>query len=220
MKSELICEYCGTIITENDKHCPNCGANCSSSIKKYRIEQEKIRLERLKNREIRQKKSKKKSTIISLIILIIGLSIGGYMIYLSKTTPAIDKVSILEKELNQKKKELEEKGIKYNTFSKYTDGEAYDLKIINEAMDPSFDYCNFNEYKNNSLTKEYCKYKNRTGDSYKYVFLGLGIFIIIATCMFSLTIFGASRAENLFTYPNQPSITKSKDKSKKETNNQ
>ena len=58
--------------------------------------------------------------------------------------------------LENKKQELISKGIKYNYSTKYDDGESYDLKIITKALDPSFDYCAFDEYKNNGLTKDYC----------------------------------------------------------------
>lgn len=40
-KKNLICEYCGTLITENDIKCPNCGANCSHIISQYQEERRK-----------------------------------------------------------------------------------------------------------------------------------------------------------------------------------
>lgn len=33
---ELVCDYCGMEITEKSHTCPNCGADCSSKIKKYK----------------------------------------------------------------------------------------------------------------------------------------------------------------------------------------
>lgn len=73
-----------------------------------------------------------------------------------------------EKEnLESKKQDLEEKGIKYSAFATYNDGENYDLKIITEALDPSFSYCNFDEYKNNDLTSTYCSLSNKTDDDSK-----------------------------------------------------
>lgn len=42
MNNEIIeCEYCHTLITENDTICPKCGANCSNAIKKYKLEKQK-----------------------------------------------------------------------------------------------------------------------------------------------------------------------------------
>ena len=68
--------------------------------------------------------------------------------------------------LENKKQELISKGIKYDNSTKYDDGESYDLKIITKALDPSFDYCAFDEYKNNDLTKDYCLLSsNRDEDS-------------------------------------------------------
>ena len=67
--------------------------------------------------------------------------------------------------LKSKKSALEAKGIKYSVFSKYSDGEAYDLMIITNVMDPSFSYWKFDEYKNNSLTKNYCLLKAQLEDA-------------------------------------------------------
>ena len=50
-KKEIECDYCHTLISEDDVKCPNCGANCSNAIKKYReekkIEQQREELTRL-----------------------------------------------------------------------------------------------------------------------------------------------------------------------------
>lgn len=72
-----------------------------------------------------------------------------------------DEALRIEKQsLEDKKQELISKGIKYDNSTKYDDGESYDLKIITKALDPSFDYCAFDEYKNNNLTKDYCLLSN------------------------------------------------------------
>lgn len=70
-----------------------------------------------------------------------------------------------KKNLEAKKSELQSKGIKYDAFAKYDEGESYDLKIVTKALDPSFDNCAFDEYKNNSLTSKYCLLSN-DGDEY------------------------------------------------------
>ena len=68
--------------------------------------------------------------------------------------------------LENKKQELISKGIKYDNFTKYDDGESYSLKIITNVLDPSFNYCAFDEYENNELTKDYCLLSsNRDEDS-------------------------------------------------------
>ena len=58
--------------------------------------------------------------------------------------------------LENKKQELISKGIKYDNSTKYDDGESYDLKVITNALDPSFNYCAFDEYENNVITRDYC----------------------------------------------------------------
>lgn len=58
--------------------------------------------------------------------------------------------------LENKKQELINKGIKYDNSTKYDDGESYDLKVITNALDPSFNYCAFDEYENNVITRDYC----------------------------------------------------------------
>ena len=58
--------------------------------------------------------------------------------------------------LENKKQELISKGIKYNNSTKYDNGESYDLKIITNVLDPSFNYCAFDEYENNVITRDYC----------------------------------------------------------------
>ena len=47
-KKILECEYCHSMIGENDKKCPSCGANCTEIIKKYHKEKE---IEEQKNKE-------------------------------------------------------------------------------------------------------------------------------------------------------------------------
>ena len=58
--------------------------------------------------------------------------------------------------LENKKQELISKGIKYDNSTKYDDGESYDLKVITNALDHSFNYCAFDEYENNVITRDYC----------------------------------------------------------------
>lgn len=38
---ELVCDYCGMEISEKNHTCPNCGADCSTKIKKYKEEKKK-----------------------------------------------------------------------------------------------------------------------------------------------------------------------------------
>lgn len=78
-----------------------------------------------------------------------------------------NKLSQITSELINKKQELIGKGIKKS--SNYNDGEAYDLYIIDNALDPSFNHCWFDQYNENDLTKDYCTLKNITkGDEHYY----------------------------------------------------
>ena len=71
--------------------------------------------------------------------------------------------------MEEKKSELTAKGIKYDLFAKYDDGESYDLKVITEALDPSFNNCAFDEYKNNLLTSSYCLIFNKMDENSKNI---------------------------------------------------
>lgn len=133
--------------------------------------------------EERYQKTKGKIKYIILVIFIIGLALGGFLIYKGVSSTNISSKAELKAELEEKKAELEEKGIVYNPFATYTDKEEYDLKIITEALDPSFDNCSFDEYKNNDLTKEYCSTNSATSNFSKMSYLMFGGFVIIASCI-------------------------------------
>lgn len=135
--------------------------------------------------EEKYQKAEKSITLVAILLLVVGLCIGGFLIYRGVAKPGASKVEELKVQLETKKSELEAKGVKYNRFAKYSDGETYDLKIITNAMDPSIDYCVRDEYKNNSITKEYCAAKNSIGDFESSSFTMIGTFICISTCMIS-----------------------------------
>lgn len=54
-KVDLVCDYCGVQITEEDHKCPNCGANCTAKINNYKEQQEKLKQDE-EQRKIRQSK--------------------------------------------------------------------------------------------------------------------------------------------------------------------
>lgn len=132
--------------------------------------------------EEKYRKTEKTITFIAVLVLIVGLCIGGFLIYKGVAKPETSKIDELKVQLETKKQELESKGVNYSGFAKYSDGEAYDLKIITDALDPSFDYCTFDEYKNNSMTKDYCSAKNITGNLASTPSTMFGVIICIATC--------------------------------------
>lgn len=76
------------------------------------------------------------------------------------------KLSEVKADLNTKKQALLAKGIKES--HNYNDGEAYDLYILDNVLDPSFSHCSFDEYQNNELTKDYCTLTNVINDKSHY----------------------------------------------------
>lgn len=129
-------------------------------------------------------KTKNKLRIIILVVWLIFIALGIFLIYKGLGNNSSDKLLSIENKLKEQKESLEASGLKYNTFATYSDGDLYNLKIITEVLDPSFSYCSFDEYKNNSITSEYCSLKNSNSSFAKTSFLMFGGFIIIASSMF------------------------------------
>lgn len=154
------------------------------------------------NEEIYQK-SAKKIKLIALFILIIGLLIGGSLIYRGVAKPQSKNVEKLRSTLEDKRRELVNNGVIYKEMAKYTDGEVYDLYIITKALDPSFSYCSFDEFKNNSITKEYCVAKNSISDFSTSGQIMVGVFICIATCMISFSIYMVAKGRNVLAFKAQ-----------------
>lgn len=168
---------------------------------------------------------------ISLLFLILGLLLGGGLIakgILNKIDVnskhsveyqnSISKKISKEKELLESKKaELEAKGVKYSSYVNYTDGEAYDLKIIINVLDPSFNHCKFEEYSNNSITQNYCSLKEQlekassdfdkdfdSMDSVPYFILG--VFCLILFCMISLSLYLTSKRREILAFTTQQAM--------------
>lgn len=153
--------------------------------------------------EEKYQKAEKAITLVAILVLVVGLCIGGFLIYKGVAKPGTSKVEELKVQLETKKSELEAKGIKFSSFTKYSDGEAYDLKIITNVLDPSFDHCAFDEYKNNSITKEYCAAKNSTGDFASSGSIMIGVFICFATCMISGFLFMFAKQRHIVAFQAQ-----------------
>lgn len=177
-------------------------------------------------------KSKNKTKRISTIILIVGLLIGISLITLgvmeklkinseyslenkqNRIDEIESKIEIKETELKSKINQLKSNSIEYDVFAKYTDGEVYDLKIITNALDPSFNNCAFDEYKNNINTKEYCLLKEElkkietTNVDFErnFNFFGsttlimFGVFAIIATFMISGAIYMITKRREMMAF--------------------
>ena len=153
--------------------------------------------------EEKYQKAEKSITLVAILVLVVGLCIGGFLIYKGVAKPGTSNVEELKVQLEAKKSELESKDVKYNEFAKYSDGEEYELKIITKALDPSFPNCKFDEYKNNSITKEYCAAKNSTGDFASTGSTMFGAFICITTCMISGFIFMVAKRRHILAFQTQ-----------------
>ena len=150
--------------------------------------------------EEKYQKTEKTITIIAVLVLIIGLCVGGFLIYKGVAKPEAEKLEELATKLETRRKELESNGVKFSQFAQYTDGDAYDLKIITKALDPSFNNCAFDEYKNNSLTKEYCALKNSSGSSARTALIMVGAVICMITFMVSGMIFMIAKRRKMLAF--------------------
>lgn len=150
--------------------------------------------------EEKYQRTVKRISVVAIVILVIGLCIGGYLIYNGIAKPSSSKVDVLQKTLEEKRKELENKGVTFTVMTNYTDGEAYDLKIITNALDPSFNHCAFSEYKNNSITKEYCSAKNGIDDFQSTSSIIIGGFICFATVIISFAVFMVAKGRNIAAF--------------------
>ena len=153
--------------------------------------------------EEKYKRTERTIIIFAVLLLILGLSLGGFLIYNGVVKPGASKVDELKVVLEKKKSELEAKGLKYERGAEYTDGEVYDLKIVTEALDPSFDHCSFEEYKNNSITKEYCAAKNSTGEFASTGKIMIGGFICFTTLIFSGFMFMIAKRRSIYAFQAQ-----------------
>lgn len=129
-------------------------------------------------------RSQKKISRTAWIVLLIGLLVGGSLIAMGVKKQSeinhkysdenkeelLEQIAAEKEELEAKIADLEAKGIEYDSGAGYTDGEAYDLKVLVKVLDPSFDYWKFDEYKDNALTAEYCSLK----EQYRQIDQGFG----------------------------------------------
>ena len=102
--------------------------------------------------EEKYRKNKTLLIVIATIILVIGASIGGILLAngIQRTNGDYksEELAAEKAKLEAEKAKLEAEGIKYSKFVTYQDGKKYDLKVIVDALDPSFNWCNFNFWNN------------------------------------------------------------------------
>ena len=89
-KVELECEYCGVSITEDTVKCPNCGANCSSTVKKYKAQKEKERQEKFERNKVYGKEIsndleqafvKPVVVMVAIVIFVITISLFLHIVF-------------------------------------------------------------------------------------------------------------------------------------------
>ena len=169
-------------------------------------------------------KISKVAFIIIGIGVLIGLSLIGTGIYKNaKISERYSEKNIakVEKQIEEEKanlvarqKELADKGVTYDRSADYTDGDAYEYKIIYNVLDPSFDRCSFDEYSENKVTKKYCALQkeldeisndfNKSFDSHDSVpFFIFGVFVIIASCMIGGFVFTISKRREMLAFSMQ-----------------
>ena len=178
--------------------------------------------------EERYQRSKRRIIALSLLILIIGLFLGGTIIYKGinkyKETDSkysensreniINQLALEKQKLESRITELKEQGIEYDPFTKYTDGEKYELKVITNVLDPSFEYYEFDEYKENPTTARYCALKselkdfdkgfNKSFETHKAIpYFMIGGFIVIAALMFSVSIYSIAKRREIMAFAAQ-----------------
>ena len=121
----------------------------------------------LLNEENYQNTKNKISKIAFIIIgigVLIGLSLIGTGIYKNaKINERYSEKNIakVEKQIEDERanlvarqKELADKGVTYDRSADYTDGDAYEYKLIYNVLDPSFDRCSFDEYSENIMIED------------------------------------------------------------------
>lgn len=112
-------------------------------------------------------------------------------------------------------------------LEKSIESDKKSISVIDDALDEGFDHCSFSETKNNTYTSKYCSLKNQvikknaeiTGldiefsdfnkdfDSFDSIPLyGFGGFIIVVSCMISLSIFMVSKRREITAFAVQQTM--------------
>ena len=171
-------------------------------------------------------RNKSKLIRLSFVVLAIGLIIGGALIIaginkiVGTSSEDIDIMIATEQaKLLARKSELELNGVKYNSTAKYTDGDEYELKLIVNVLDPSFDHWRFSEYQNNATTKQYSMLKEQKEDiNSGFAYAGVvplfifGVFIIIVSLIAAGSIYAFAKRREIEAFTTQQTIPVEKEK--------
>lgn len=176
-KTKLKCEYCSNLITEKDLKCPNCGANCSKVIEKYKEEKEEE--EKAKQEEQRQEAEKMlkgfgKSFSLFALIPIIMFIVVAILIITSFFSFGKDIKSENDNFFDDVEEQVEDKQ------EQVTVGYQETAKTKNANI--TLDSYEFYEYKSNEFPEQYntkdgyqkiafqVKIENKTDEEVKTVF--------------------------------------------------
>lgn len=98
-------------------------------------------------------------------------------------------------------------------LEKSIDADKNSISVIDNALDESFNYCMFDEAKNNTYTSKYCSLKLQLGNFTDFnkefdsadsaPFYMFGTFIIIASCMVSGAIYLFSKRREITAFTTQ-----------------
>lgn len=194
--------------------------------------------------EERYQKTNKKVSLAALIVLIIGLIIGGVLIFLGITNVIRNnkeysensrqrKINEITVKLNEEKTKLEDR--KNQLINKgviksidYNNKEGYELYVLNNALDPSKSRC-WSTEENYDLTSNYCELKNKLYDvktmnlefnkswqnGRSIVFFSIGGFIIFMSFAISASIFRVSKNREILAYGTQQAMPVVKESAEK-----
>lgn len=191
------------------------------------------------NKFLNEKKYQNTKTIfiiLAILLLIIGFVVGGLIIKkgLNKKNDIYSKyteenkqaqivslnvqIKIAKSSLESKKVELIAQGLQPS--SNYEDNESYNLYIINNVLNPSFNRCSFDEYKNNELTSQYCnlikrledtekldiKYKRKSESFSCIPYYMVGTSIILFSIIISISLFLIAKRREIIAFQAQQAM--------------
>lgn len=191
------------------------------------------------NKFLNEKKYQNTKTIfiiLAILILIIGFVVGGLIIKkgLNKKNDIYSKyteenkqaqivslnvqIKIAKSSLESKKAELIAQGLQPS--SNYEDNDSYNLYIINNVLNPSFNRCSFDEYKNNELTSQYCnlikrledtekldiKYKRKSESFSCIPYYMVGTSIILFSIIISISLFLIAKRREIIAFQAQQAM--------------
>ncbi len=115
--------------------------------------------------EERYQKTNKKLFFIGIIIIIVGITAAMIILIPKIINSTKNNKEQLQQKLNQLKPSLEKRyqELKSNGVNEswdYKNKDGYEMYLINIAMDPTYEKCEYSSgYSDNETTREYCKIK-------------------------------------------------------------